>query len=421
MARDLQLAPLPRLLPRWTPAPSTSEPRRRRPRWAVLLDALLGELARPSRRRPAAHLVLLFTLGAAALATAAPARPRPTGASPGPYARLVLAHRASPRVGIPFAVIVESFAARPLRGACPAITHQRLEGLVDPAGDFDRRDLYQVGRLARVEIFTRRGTPAADAQQAALDGMSPEVQRNLLGSLALKLDRGLDFYRRLLVASGATALLDRLPAVPRVLHLYPAGKPDEQQRFARGNERGVFLGTLMLLERHDLVITHELFHVLARVVLRADRPAGARVRTATALNEALADYFAAVASNQPRLPAGRTVRHHLTQAADGARLAAAGSHAESQLLSGLLWDLRRLEARGARARGEARAWSEISVVDRLALAAYLASDERAGDTVDLRGWIAALLEADRRVNGGQLAGEIRRAGARALGAPGRKS
>jgi hypothetical protein len=183
------------------------------------------------------------------------------------------------------------------------------------------------------------------------------------------------------------------------------------QAGADADHQTVTLGYKMLLNDYGLVIHHELYHLVAEYALGKDRRTNKR---ATALNEALADYFAAVALNQARIgnPASRRVKNTLREDQDGERLAEK-YHEYGQLISGFQWNLRQAIRRQTGSR-----WEDLSYADRLAIVAHkeFTNETHKGGVVDLRGWIDAVVTADKEPADGENEALIRRIGAQFVGA-----
>ena len=294
--------------------------------------------------------------------------------------------------------ILRALPHRPHHGPAPRRYHDRA--LEDP-----RYELlaYRSGQTV-VGFYGRRGRDEARRNLEVLRGMDPSARRSLIGSLSDKLERSRSYYRKLLAAAGESAArLDA--AIPRRVLFYVG---QDRQYFARAGTAGVYLGYRMLLDRYGQVVHHELFHQVARQLLRRGDE---RFYSATALNEGLADYFAAVAYNQPRVPGWRQVKNRLNERDDGARLRARSKHHHGQLFSGMLWELRR-----AINRADGTPWAAVSHADRLALVAFRDRiHESPRTSCDLRGWIEALVATDRALADGRHVGLIRRVGERFLG------
>jgi hypothetical protein len=289
--------------------------------------------------------------------------------------------------------VMDAFLQRP--GGGPTPRRVRARQLRDP-----RYNLVAFrGGDVVVGFYGRKGREDARRNLRMLRRMDARTRRNLVGSLCRKTARSHDYFKRLLAATGNSGKLPR-----RVL--FYVGQ--DRQYFARAGEKGVYLGYRMLLERYGQVIHHELFHQVARQVLKRGEE---RFYSATALNEGLADYFAAVACNQPRVAGWRQVKNRFNERDDGQRLRGQSKHHYGQLFSGMLWELRK-----AINRASGTPWGEVSPADRLALVAFRDRiHESSRKSCDLRGWIDALVATDRALSGGRYLGQIRRVGGRFLG------
>lgn len=247
-----------------------------------------------------------------------------------------------------------------------------------------------------------------EEDRRTLLGMNPRTMENLVLSLSGTIDRARAFYRRVASDAGLdVALLDE--SLPRsiTLNLYQGG----WQYSADADHGTVSLGYKVLMNDPGIIVGHELYHLLAGTLLNKKRGSS---KKATPLNEALADYFAAVAFNQPRLgkPVSRRVKNTYTEAKDGQTLATQGYHEHGQILSGCLWRLRK-----AVNRLDKRPFDSVSYVDKLAMVAHKDfTDENYQDPeVNIHAWIQALVKADEQLSGGKYRKVIERVGQESIG------
>ncbi len=322
--------------------------------------------------------------------------------------RLVKRVRQDVNNDIDFKDLVSSFAFHPPKKSIGPISISKLN--TDDIR-YKHATIYHVGQND-IEFHLNTDCASGAHFEQVLNSAHPTALKNMIGSLSAKLDRSYYFYRDLLASSGKDIkVYDKL--MPRRILFYMGGPEIRNYYFARSSKRGTFLGYKMLLKHTEQVIHHEMFHTLANNVLYHQK----KLYSSTPINEALADYFTAVAYNQPRIlfPAQREVKNKYTEFENGDAFFNRNNHVYGQILSGYLWDLRKVVQKRNRAP-----WSEISDADKLSLVAYSDFIKERPNTpkVRLNTWIEAIIKADRQLFQGKYHQTILDVGERHLGHPG---
>lgn len=300
------------------------------------------------------------------------------------YVKLMQKFRRHPNreaMKVPLATVLNTFAYRNVRGK-PKAVHRTEENM-----DFGKAIIYKTGRYSVVFRVTEK-------DEKAIDRVSPKAMNNLARSVSHKLGVARRYYKDLLKASKID-IKTFDDVVPDTITIDT--RQGGFQYFANAHLGEINLGYKVLLNDYGIISKHEMFHVISKNLLKTPHD---RRFDFEAIEEGLADYFAAVIQNQPRMgnPAARWTNKVLSEAKDGKRLAKQDPHAYGQIMSGMLWRLRKAFNHQDNMKN-----TGVSYADRLALVAYgsFINAVRPKGTVKVRHFVDALHAADKQLSKGR--------------------